>query len=95
MFSWTPIAVPRASTGWPTATLHRGGVGGREPGRRGCTPQQLLPVFGPRAEWDVIRQLVGLDGRLDGVVLTEPLHMKFAGSNTRRSHPLHLVRRAG
>ena len=46
----------------------------------GCTPQQLLPIFGRSAEWSVIRQLVGPDGRLDGVVLTEPLLMPFAGS---------------
>lgn len=46
----------------------------------GCSPQQLLPVFGRSAEWSVIRQLVGPDGRLDGVILTAPLLMPFAGS---------------
>ncbi len=47
---------------------------------RGGTPQQLLPVFGRSAEYSVIRQLAGPDGRLDGVVLTEPLLMTFGGS---------------
>jgi len=43
----------------------------------GCTLQQLFPVFGRSAEYDVVQQLAGPGGRLDGIVLTEPLLMTF------------------
>ena len=43
----------------------------------GCTPHQLLPVFGRSAEYDVLQKLAGPGGRLDGIVLTEPLLMSF------------------
>jgi hypothetical protein len=46
---------------------------------KGCTRQQLLPVFGRSAEYDVIRKLAGPDGRLNGITLTEPLLMTFGG----------------
>jgi hypothetical protein len=44
---------------------------------RGGTLQQLLPVFGRSAEYDVLRQLKGPGGRLAGIVLTEPSLMTF------------------
>jgi hypothetical protein len=46
---------------------------------KGCTHQQLLPVFGRSAEYEVIRQLAGPGGRLDGIVLTQPLLLTFGG----------------
>lgn len=51
----------------------------RSRGATGRRAPKLLPVYGRSAEYGAILQLAGPDGRLDGVVLVEPILMTFGG----------------
>jgi hypothetical protein len=46
----------------------------------GHTPEQLLPILGRSAEWDLIRRYRQPNGDLRGIWLTEPVLFEFTGS---------------